>query len=254
MAWFKVDDGFYTSQKVMRIPRSIRNEAIGAWVLIGTWSADKMADGVIPHWVIDNFDVRNEVVEVLIDSGLWVDNGEGVTYHDWCEYQPTREQLEEKRAAIHAVRSEAGIKSGESRRAKSNKNEQNGNKNEQNVNPEPEPEPEPVSSKELTINTFDEFWAVWPKRRGVGEARKAWAKAIRKEDKQVILEAATLYAQSPFLPEMQFIPLAATWLNQERWGDDLPQPTTTVQKPTAAQRNLSTVEYFRNQEALAVEA
>ena len=55
MAWFKVDDGFYTSQKVMRIPRSVRNEAIGAWILIGTWSADKMTDGLIPDWVIAEF-------------------------------------------------------------------------------------------------------------------------------------------------------------------------------------------------------
>ena len=138
MAWFKVDDGFYTSQKVMRIPRSIRNEAIGAWILIGTWSADKMTDGLIPDWVIAEFDVSMEVIDALFEAGLWIATDDGIQYHDWAEYQPTKAQLEAKSKTRAAVGSIGGKRSGEARRAKA---EAKLKQIEANANPEPEPEP-----------------------------------------------------------------------------------------------------------------
>jgi len=98
---------------------------------------------------------------------------------------------------------------------------------------------------------FETFWMVWPKRVAKGDAKKAWTKALKDADARTIITAATEYAHSPHLPERQFIPLPATWLNGQRWLDDLPQPSMTV---TKAQRNLSTVEYFAKSEQLAVEA
>lgn len=74
---------------------------------------------------------------------------------------------------------------------------------------------------------FDEFWAAYPKRADKGHARTAWAKAVRKADVEVIVEGARRFANDPHLPEPKFIPLAATWLNGERWSDDPlpPRPT-----------------------------
>lgn len=155
MAWFKVDDGFYTSQKVMRIPRSVRNEAIGAWILIGTWSADKMTDGVIPHWVIADFEISDDALEALIECGLWLDNGEGVTYHDWCEYQPTKAQLEAKSKTRAAVGSIGGKRSGEARRTKA---EAKSKQIEANANPEPEPEPLITKVINNRATRIDENW------------------------------------------------------------------------------------------------
>ena len=39
MAWFKVDDGFHSSRKVLSIPRRSRLAAIGAWTIAGAWCA-----------------------------------------------------------------------------------------------------------------------------------------------------------------------------------------------------------------------
>jgi len=39
MAWFKVDDGFLTSSKVMSISRAKRAEVLGVWLSVGVWSA-----------------------------------------------------------------------------------------------------------------------------------------------------------------------------------------------------------------------
>ena len=98
---------------------------------------------------------------------------------------------------------------------------------------------------------FESFWSIWPKRTAKADARRAWEKAVKKESPEVIIQAATEYARSPYKPERQFIPLPATWLNGERWADDLPQAPDVV---TKAQKNLSTVDYFEAVERLAVEA
>lgn len=83
---------------------------------------------------------------------------------------------------------------------------------------------------------FDEFWAAYPKRQDKGHARTAWVKAVRCADVSVILAAAISLAGDPNLPEPKFIPLAATWLNGERWEDG-PLPSLHS-RPTDRQADL----------------
>ena len=45
-------------------------------------------------------------------------------------------------------------------------------------------------------------------------------KAVDKFGADVVLEGVTRFASDPNLPAPQFIPRAATWLNQERWDDE----------------------------------
>lgn len=108
-----------------------------------------------------------------------------------------------------------------------------------------------ADATQLNDSLFELFWEVWPKRVGKADARRAWAKAVKKADPESIVSAATAYAASPYKPELQFIPMPATWLNGERWLDDQPQPSQVV---TKAQGNLATVAHFQELERLAVEA
>lgn len=63
---------------------------------------------------------------------------------------------------------------------------------------------------------FELFWRDYPRKIGKGAARTAFQKAIKKADPEVILKTLRGYT---FPTDMQFIPHAATWLNQERWED-----------------------------------
>ena len=65
MAWFKVDDGFLTSSKVMSIPRSKRAEAIGVWLSVGVWSAHEMKDGIVPNVILE--ELAQDYVEAIAD-------------------------------------------------------------------------------------------------------------------------------------------------------------------------------------------
>lgn len=69
---------------------------------------------------------------------------------------------------------------------------------------------------------FDEFWREYPKKVGKGAARKAWGK-IRGIPKADIIEALKSQVnQEQWQKENgRFIPNPATWINQERWEDDV---------------------------------
>ncbi len=71
---------------------------------------------------------------------------------------------------------------------------------------------------------FDRFWAAWPRKDGKKQALAAWRKAqIKPELLDKIL--AAIERQSIALrwtPERrQYIPLPATWINGERWNDEV---------------------------------
>jgi len=68
------------------------------------------------------------------------------------------------------------------------------------------------------IDKFDEFWSYYPKKLSKAQALKAWKLAIKRKPDTEIIEAAKAYSLGK-LPDVQFIPLASTWLNNDRWDD-----------------------------------
>lgn len=99
IAWYKVDDGFHSSHKVLSIPRSVRLPAVGLWTLAGAWSADQELDGFIPGFMVTELGGTPRVVTALVKAGLWDEvDPDGYQYRNWGEYQPTRAELEASRA------------------------------------------------------------------------------------------------------------------------------------------------------------
>lgn len=90
-------------------------------------------------------------------------------------------------------------------------------------------EPELLNTDTTSPSSFDEFWELYPRKLGTGEAKQAFWKAVKTHGVDVVLQGAARLANDPNLPAPQYIPRAATWLNQERWADDpyaapLPEP------------------------------
>jgi hypothetical protein len=217
MAWFKVDDGFFSSRKVLSISRELRPSAIGIWTLVGTWSAHEMTDGFVADWILDEYGCTDEIRSALIQAGLWLDVDGGVQFHDWTDYQPTRAELEAKRADVSDARSRAG-RAGAIKRWQNGKTIANDSKGDSktiaNDSPDPtRPEPEPMKNK------FDEFWELYPRRDNKAKALLAYKKAIKSTSEEKILTAVKKFASNPNRPETKFIPMATTWLNGERWND-----------------------------------
>jgi hypothetical protein len=77
--------------------------------------------------------------------------------------------------------------------------------------------------QETNDNGFETFWAVYPKKAGKVPAKKSFAKAIKKRPLAEMLADLDRFKRSDQWRRDggQYIPHAATWLNQERWNDEL---------------------------------
>lgn len=69
---------------------------------------------------------------------------------------------------------------------------------------------------------FDDFWAVYPRRVGKGQAQKSWDRAVNKLKimPSVIIGGAKRYAAEKKGSDQQYIAHPSTWLNGQRWLDE----------------------------------
>jgi len=112
---------------------------------------------------------------------------------------------------------------------------------------DPDSEPVPLSkaSNRRHEQTFEAFWAVWPKREGKAKALASWLRLKPKpESVQAIIEAISRHqvAKNWARENWRYCPLPATWLNERRWDDELPEvsdddsgrPTASGERPGGA--------------------
>ena len=84
----------------------------------------------------------------------------------------------------------------------------------------------PEVSGVVIEDPFDTFWREYPRKVGKGDARKKFAKALTKTSLDKIMAALERVKESDQWTKDggQFIPHPATWLNQERWDDEVADP------------------------------
>ena len=93
MPWFKVDDQLAFHRKAL----IAGNSAMGLWVRAGSWCANQLNDGHVPDHVVPTLGTKVQAKR-LVDAGLWRREPEGYSFHDWGAWQPTREEVEKRRA------------------------------------------------------------------------------------------------------------------------------------------------------------
>ena len=95
---------------------------------------------------------------------------------------------------------------------------------------------EVLSKKNLDTNLFDEFWKVYPRKVGKQAAEKAFAKAAKITEPNVIIAGAARYADDPNRVDA-FTAHPTTWLNAGRWNDEpLPERIKTADEKRAEEQ------------------
>lgn len=123
MAWWRIDDGAAKHRKV----RAAKCEGRALWYATGSEIAALLTDGQVPADMLDDWCYlagveRDEATGLLVASGLWHDQRaqrrcdrcagrygrigvDDFYYHDWLDYNPTKdqarwtsEQIKKKRA------------------------------------------------------------------------------------------------------------------------------------------------------------
>ena len=131
------------------------------------------------------------------------------------------DELQQKRMikdnALSLIRAKAGSKGGKKRSFAIAKTQAN-----------TEDESEDESESEFAVDKynegFDAFWNLYPKKQGKGACKKIWKKIkVSGELLNIVLAAVEKQKQSKQWTKEngQFIPMPATWLNQERWDDEI---------------------------------
>lgn len=232
MAWFKVDDTLAFHDKVV----AAGNEAMGLWVRAGAWCSQMLTDGIVPSHMVAALGTT-EQAETLASVGLWEEHAKGYAFHGWDEYQFTREEIEAKRkyerdrkrdqrrnalgqyTGVTAVVPK-GVPTGHVRDTEGSP-----------TNPSlPDPSHPDNTTRAAAPEEFDRFWAKYPRKIGKGQAVKAWKAATKKAEPEAIISGLNAHLPQWAATEEKFIPHAATWLNGERWTDEVTQP-----KPTKAE-------------------
>ncbi len=85
----------------------------------------------------------------------------------------------------------------------------------------------PATPKPDLLEGFDQFYRLYPRRQKRPDAEKAWRK-LSPEQRQAAMAALPAHCQRPdWLKDGgQFVPLPASWLNGQRWEDELPTQNT----------------------------
>jgi len=78
--------------------------------------------------------------------------------------------------------------------------------------------------------TFDDFWSLYPRHVAKKAARIAWDRVTPANQMAAVIAIAS-WRQIYMARDPDRIPHAATWLNGERWEDELPQSTHASHAP-----------------------
>ena len=79
----------------------------------------------------------------------------------------------------------------------------------------------PENIDTITNSLFEDFWALYPKRVGKGQARKAFASAIKKATWEELRAGLQAYVDSQVGVDPKFIRHPSTWLSGEGWLDEI---------------------------------
>lgn len=79
----------------------------------------------------------------------------------------------------------------------------------------------PPADEPLAEVSFNEFWLLYPRRVAKKDAVRAWARVPTDLHVTVLVALASwrrVWAQK----DIEYLPYPASWLNGERWEDELP--------------------------------
>lgn len=129
MSWLKLDDQMAEHRKTRRAIRAGGLAAFGLHTLALLHCSRYLTDGFIDEeFVEEAFDAaktrpkdRKAIVQALIDGGQWVPCDDGWHLHDYLDHNPSRADVEAKRAEDRVKKSAAGKKGAAARWHKDDK-------------------------------------------------------------------------------------------------------------------------------------
>jgi hypothetical protein len=225
----KIEHNLYENPKIV----GLSDKAFRAYIESILYSGKHLTDGFLDERIVARLwaDGIDELTSNDPVNPSWVKVDGGYQIYGFCERQTTKAEVD----AMREQKSRAGKASVEAKRNKKITDiqqsvEHNLNRTVTEAQPDTDTDTyiDNKNTSSPTVLMFDDFWNVWPRKEGKANALKAYQKAVKKISEPDLLAKVVLYVNSPNRPDVKFVPHAATWLNGERWLDDI--------KPVSYQR------------------
>jgi hypothetical protein len=227
VTWIKLDDTLPNNPKIL----PLSDKAFRLYIEGLCYANQYLTDGFLAQAVINRLDNGNAYQE-LLNAGLWLEVEAGAQIHDYCEHQTSRKVVEEKREQV---------------RNRVTRYREKGNAVV--TTPETETETETETDKR---KDFDQFWKIYPLKVGKGAALKAFLKATRTTDTDIIIKGAQRYKLDPNRSQA-YTAHAATWLNAHRWLDE-PLPPRNLSPAETKEKELQEAKAKKERERAESEA
>lgn len=217
-AYFKLDVGYFTNPKIAGILAESPTAVILHIESIA-YAAQHLTDGLVPQSLVMRLvGAEDSDAQLLLDAEVWVKvKAPGqIAVRDYLEHQ--------RSAAEAKALSEAGRKAAASRWQSDSDADGTADGNADRMrNPMPREKEREREKNTAADAAFETFWAAYPKKIGKGQAVKAWRSASKRANTAAILSGldAARATWAAARTETKFIPNPSTWLNGDRWADEI---------------------------------
>lgn len=233
--FFKMDVGYFRNPKIMLLLEECR-DAVFLHMAAIAYARQHLTDGVVPTRAVmrdvlldpcgphcgSHCDPQCARMMLRINGLLEPVDDRRDRVHDYGKHNQTSSEVGARKAAAQEAANARWHPKGNARR--------NANRiadgtapgtADRNAEWNAEKRREEKNYARAREARFEEFWNAYPRKVGKGQAEKAWKTAVKDTDPDDIL--AGLRSQLPKLTqsETKFIPHPTTWLNGDRWEDQL---------------------------------
>src|SRR5688572_14713983 len=94
MSWVRIDDRVLTDDKIAQLS----GNAFKVWIFSLCFSNQNLTDGFINSRILPLLSGRKKQVQELVEAGLWRETSDGWEIVNFLKFQPSRLEVEEKRA------------------------------------------------------------------------------------------------------------------------------------------------------------
>ncbi len=113
MPWIRFEDNFPEHPKVL----ALSDGAFRLHVRAIGYAARHLTDGHVSSAALRSMTRRSALPAELVAAGIWEHEGDGYKVHDYLHYQPSKTEVQKRRAADSERKKADGIQSGKSRKS-----------------------------------------------------------------------------------------------------------------------------------------
>lgn len=103
LPWVRIDTQFASNPKILYLVEDKKFRAAFVWVASLGYSGAQGTDGFLPTACLPFLHASRSDAKALVDVGLWVETIGGWEINGWADFQPTSDEMAERKKRAKAA-------------------------------------------------------------------------------------------------------------------------------------------------------